>query len=313
MPDHRSFHGIITGDQADQILMTNRKERCYLTRYSTNQEAYVLSIKVPGIEHPLHYRLKIDNNACRYELSGTQVTFDSLDKLLSHYENNYIDGLVQSIGSPCVYRNMLKRTQSMHGGLATADSSALLADIIRAQQEQHAVMLRNYSELMVNQQTFFQQMFQMMRMKQESTRAHEVRSEPGNRQRRNTNRVDQQVESYREDDRYGRSERRRVTDEEIEVLPNGRDGARRRNGAELEENRNEARVHKERRRSCRQQIRVAAEVNSEGSSEVDTPPTRRKTRECEENDGPNVEGQVKYRQAEDADPDNKKKKGCIIL
>jgi len=174
MPNHRSFHGSITGEQAEYILSKTAEQQCYLTRYSSNHRAYILSVKEPMTPNILHYKLSIDNTAQNYEIQGTGVAFRSFEELLSFYEQSPIDATVRSIGSPCVRRSNHQRRPYSAAEGGSGDTSTLFADIIRTQHEHNATMFRQYSDLMLQQQNFFKDVILNLRRPQEENRGEDV-------------------------------------------------------------------------------------------------------------------------------------------
>ena len=128
-----------------------------------------------------------DNKAQCYEIQGTGVAFNSFEELLSYYEHSPIDATVRSIGSPCVRTsNHQRRPHSVSVvELGSADpSAALFANIIKSQHEHNTAMFRQYSELMLQQQNFFRDMFNMRRpLQEEDNQAERVGRGARQRQR----------------------------------------------------------------------------------------------------------------------------------
>jgi hypothetical protein len=97
--EHPGYHQEITGHEA-----TRRLKRCgghcYLTRYSTARECYVLSVH----EHrkPLkpvirHYKIIVRDDG-KAKIDGKRNTFPGIRSLLEYYERNRIDPGISSIG-----------------------------------------------------------------------------------------------------------------------------------------------------------------------------------------------------------------------
>ena len=104
MPDHYSYHGDISGNEAKRILKENSKRNCYLTRYSNNNETYILSVMFvyKNQDKVCHYELSINTQESRYSLEGTDFVFDTLDKLLKYYESNPLNPDIRNIGMACL-------------------------------------------------------------------------------------------------------------------------------------------------------------------------------------------------------------------
>ncbi len=101
MKNHSSYFGIKTGLEAEQLL-TAMGEDCYLTRYSQQNRAYLLSVmkttQCGGDNHFEHFKLLIDNKVEGYEIDGYEKSFKNIDNLLRYYQSNPITPRITSIG-----------------------------------------------------------------------------------------------------------------------------------------------------------------------------------------------------------------------
>lgn len=104
MEPHDSFHGEITGKEAEFRLKKSQK-KSYLTRYSEQNELYVLSVCYPYLsEGRMKFKIKHFEIKFRHEDSGNtyQIAdekFNSLAEMLQEYEQKMIDHAQQNIGS----------------------------------------------------------------------------------------------------------------------------------------------------------------------------------------------------------------------
>ena len=104
MHSNSSYHGKLSGQEAEQILMEKRIP-CYLTRYSNNHGKYILSTVTQdkqGNLIPFHLKILIDNDEKKYEIDGTRQSFENIDELLTHYENHPLNPDIISIGRRCL-------------------------------------------------------------------------------------------------------------------------------------------------------------------------------------------------------------------
>lgn len=97
--EHASYHQAITGEEAKRRL-GQCGGHCYLTRYSRNQDCYILSVY--ECQKPLdptmeHFEITIHNNG-RLGIRGKNKAFNNIRSLLEHYEQNRIDPALRSIG-----------------------------------------------------------------------------------------------------------------------------------------------------------------------------------------------------------------------
>ncbi len=115
MPEHSSYHGTITGDEA-QHRLRQFNTRGYLTRFSRTKDCYVLSVYEPdtarGRLKPYVQHFKITTETVPYggiwgwlgskkdvyQIDHSEMNFDSLDEMLYYYEKNRIDPGFQDIG-----------------------------------------------------------------------------------------------------------------------------------------------------------------------------------------------------------------------
>ena len=103
MPHHPSYHGKISGKEAEQRLSENSEGNCYLTRYSENNKSYAVAAKISqnGMVQPVHLVLEIDSEDSSYSLEGSGKPFRTINELLKYYEQNPFNEEIRSIGSIC--------------------------------------------------------------------------------------------------------------------------------------------------------------------------------------------------------------------
>ena len=110
---HPSYHGAMTGRQADYVL---RKcgGNCYLLRYSERKNAFVLSVLTKNDDEDsdeafyANFTLKItkgNDDTNIYEIDGTEERFESIYELLECYSIIPLSPTVTSIGKPCTRNN----------------------------------------------------------------------------------------------------------------------------------------------------------------------------------------------------------------
>ena len=128
MPEHSSYHGDISGPEAERILKESPKRNCYLTRYSRNSSTYTLSVVYiyNNQDKVLHLKLSIDNELLQHSLEGTLKIFATLNELLQYYENNPLSPEIRNLGSPCLPSSHLQRKKTLHS--SSSQESSLSPD-----------------------------------------------------------------------------------------------------------------------------------------------------------------------------------------
>ena len=128
MPEHSSYHGDISGPEAERILKESPKRNCYLTRYSRNSSTYTLSVVYiyNNQDKVLHLKLSIDNERLQHSLEGTEKIFTTLNELLQYYENNPLSPEIRNLGSPCLPSSHLQRKKTSH--FSSSQESSLSPD-----------------------------------------------------------------------------------------------------------------------------------------------------------------------------------------
>ena len=83
-----SFHGVMTGKEAEITLQKHDSNKCYLTRYDETKNSCFLTVKTG--KGYIHFMIDItrDKNNTQYELKGTSEMFKKISDLLHFYENN---------------------------------------------------------------------------------------------------------------------------------------------------------------------------------------------------------------------------------
>ena len=114
--DHPSYHGAMTGNQAE-LKLRKYGGNCYLLRYSEKHKAFVLSVLARNddedeeeLDEAFHanFTLKItkkDDGEKIYEIEGSEAHFESIYELLECYSTTPLSPTVTSIGKPCIKRN----------------------------------------------------------------------------------------------------------------------------------------------------------------------------------------------------------------
>lgn len=98
MEDHNSYHGAISGEEAVKRLSSTDTDS-YLSRFSSGNRKYVLTILKHKARKVSHFRLAIDRSSQRkYKVEGMENHFESIDELLGFYENNRIHPEFDNIG-----------------------------------------------------------------------------------------------------------------------------------------------------------------------------------------------------------------------
>ena len=99
MPNHSSYHGEITGAEAEERLKENGGI-CFLTRYSTRQGKYVFSV-IDSSANVHHIEITIDQDAPLFSLKNTEKQFKSMENLFRYYRSNPLTSSIRSSGKPC--------------------------------------------------------------------------------------------------------------------------------------------------------------------------------------------------------------------
>ena len=99
MKSHKSYHGKITGTEAELLLKRNGGN-CYLTRFSENHERYILSVMIMG--NLMHYEIHIDNIEKKYGIDETDNEFNTVNEMLTFYESNPLSPGIENIGRCCL-------------------------------------------------------------------------------------------------------------------------------------------------------------------------------------------------------------------
>ena len=99
MPNHSSYHGEVTGAEAEERLKENGGI-CFLTRYSTRQGKYVFSV-IDSSANVHHIEITIDQDAPLFSLKNTEKQFKSMENLFRYYRSNPLTSSIRSIGKPC--------------------------------------------------------------------------------------------------------------------------------------------------------------------------------------------------------------------
>ena len=97
MGEHSSYHQSIPGDEAERRLR-RFGGHCYLTRYSETRKCYVLSVFENQKPYSVVRHFKIIKKDGKFNIYGKSTTFDDLQSMLTHYEQNRIDPALRSIG-----------------------------------------------------------------------------------------------------------------------------------------------------------------------------------------------------------------------
>ena len=117
MDEHPSYHGAISGEEAEKRL----KICCthgYLTRYSENSQCYVLSVyqEFPHEEVVKHFPITFTSNGGQkmYKISSDEEP-KGLQAMLTYYECNRIDPALKNIGGCVSLQEYLRRQKEQEG------------------------------------------------------------------------------------------------------------------------------------------------------------------------------------------------------
>jgi len=104
MPNHPSYHGELNSKEAEgrlSMVSGSLGGNCYLTRYSKNNESYVVSALVyhNGGYTPVHIKLNIDTEKNCHSLEGTEKVFRTLNELLGYFEQNPLSSDIRGLGT----------------------------------------------------------------------------------------------------------------------------------------------------------------------------------------------------------------------
>jgi hypothetical protein len=100
LPEHPAFHHNLTGEEAEQRLKVCGGH-CHLTRFSKNNDCYILSVykqqrSIPPVYE--HYKIGITDNKKIMIKGKKEKEFDSIEDLLRYYMTQPIDTALSSIG-----------------------------------------------------------------------------------------------------------------------------------------------------------------------------------------------------------------------
>lgn len=137
--EHKSYHNVITGEEAEQRLIKHCETRCYLTRFSQRQGHNILTVcdLVPRgetVEYKMkHFIIKFKEHGIeqKYWIHEKSV-FTSIDELLQFYENHRIHPGLSNIGKCLVHNNnaqLSEQYERQRNSLTIALSSANRIDI----------------------------------------------------------------------------------------------------------------------------------------------------------------------------------------
>ena len=171
MPDHPTYHGPITSEQAKQILLKQHKSKCYLTRYSCNEKRYVLTV-LNNTDQPSHFDLDIDTDKPAIVLEGAGKVFQTLDDLLRYYEKNPLSEDIRSLGVPCLVEKqplMSPRMRSIHEAsdselqkIIEEEVQAQVAKQLQQQKQQQEEQHKQQEQLFHQHQNLQQQMQELL-------------------------------------------------------------------------------------------------------------------------------------------------------
>ena len=99
MPDHPAYHGPLTGQDAEKILL-EEGEICYLFRHSKNSNKYFLAV-VDSAKQVQHLEMDIDKDEPRFSLRGTGKKFRSIPELIDYYQSKPLSSTIRKLGMPC--------------------------------------------------------------------------------------------------------------------------------------------------------------------------------------------------------------------
>ncbi len=184
MNNNCSYHGKMTGAAAVQVLKGMNEVPCYLTRFSVNNNKFVLSVLTEDMEGELEtqdFKLSINNDINRYELLGTEKSFNNIDDLLSFYECNPLNETIQSIGVQCVASEDTRRTQEVGNKKRTTQSRRTkLHRVVEDEEEREDSKRRELDiieKLVEENKAYRQDMEEQRKAHQEQQKAHQEQIE----------------------------------------------------------------------------------------------------------------------------------------
>ena len=174
MSEHRSYHGPLTGDEAEHILKQNTEPNCYLTRYSNNRQSYILSV-INAEKKSFHFQLIIDNDVPSYEIQGTQKKHNSLDDLLKHLERTPLSPTIRYIGKPCLppgQQQPIPQEQQKQPQERQQEEVSILQVLKQCHQTQDHLLGRMVEQQKIQQQQMVEQMQKQEKQQQEQQQQH---------------------------------------------------------------------------------------------------------------------------------------------
>lgn len=111
MGNDESFYGDITGKEAIKILRGSGKFHCYLTRWSEEQQCYILTVykKDRPRDVEKHFKIEVDP---KHKIEGKVNEFDEIEQLLKFYEsNNWIYPTLETIGEKYKKKDYIEQSK----------------------------------------------------------------------------------------------------------------------------------------------------------------------------------------------------------
>ena len=187
---------------------------CYLTRYSKNQESYMVSALThyQGTPTPVHIKLNVDKDNNSYSLEGTEKIFHTLEDLLNYFEQNPLSSKIRGLGTPC-----LPPDKSRHGTLprpraaAGSISSGNLDPINTILQ-----MQEKFFQEMSRQREDHKKELEEERKKQRDDHKKELEEERKKQRDDHKKELEEERKKQRDDHKKELEEERKVYREEIE-------------------------------------------------------------------------------------------------
>ena len=260
MPHHPSYHGKISGKEAEQRLTEHSEGNCYLTRFSENKKSYAVSAKIShnGMVQPVHLVLEIDSEDSSYSLEGSRKPFQTINKLLKYYEQNPFNEEIRSIGSICYPSKSPDPPPELQRQRKQTIPSPYQPDcpplpeepqnqngVHQLMEMQKELIETHKKELKEQRELFKQQLSQLENQRRKDQRKEEERREE---QRREDQRREEEREQRREEQR--REDQRREEEREQRREEQRREEQRREEQRREEQRREEQRREEQRRRIC---------------------------------------------------------------
>lgn len=119
---HPSYHGALSGTEAERKLILDTADNSYLTRYSEARKMYILSVlntnsgnDEVNLEH-FNLSIKKEDDHDVYEVIGTEKKFGDITTLLDFYKSNPLSFHIDSIGEEVLTEEAIRKKAAITPG-----------------------------------------------------------------------------------------------------------------------------------------------------------------------------------------------------